>query len=408
MAVFLKQFHRQPRYFPDLVQCYELDMSRFAVIAKEHRKIISHIRRTVQVTQRRSLCIGKVSQFSAANKRFHSTNADMDSNEQRQNICTFTLIDGEISGITGQIKQVLRVANQYLYPVTEYYFDGQGKVFRPMLVMLMSRALNYHVRKDESITDNQRKIAMISEMIHTASLMHDDVIDAADNRRGKPSINQIWGPRKTILAGDFVIAMASKTLARIRDNDVVSVVSQIIEDLVRGEFMQLGSKEKEEERFFHYINKSFKKTGSLMANSCRAVAILGQCDNATIQIAYEYGRNIGICFQLIDDLLDFTSSTSVLGKPAAADLILGLATAPVLFAARQYPQLNALIMRRFSEQGDVEMARKLVAKSNGVSETRQLAEQHCQEAIQQIKLLKHCDSTKALEHVANMVLTRNK
>ncbi|XP_055957440.1 all trans-polyprenyl-diphosphate synthase PDSS1 isoform X2 [Patella vulgata] len=197
-------------------------------------------------------------------------------------------------------------------------------------------------------------------------------------------------------------------LARIRNEQIVTILSQVIEDLVRGEFMQLGSKEDENERFSHYLRKTFKKTASLLANSCKAVAVLANCEEDVTDIAYQYGRNIGIAFQLIDDLLDFTSCDKTLGKPTAADLKLGLATAPVLFAAQQYPQLNSLIMRRFSKSGDVETARHLVAKSEGVEQTKLLAIQHGREAIRQINQLDQSDEQRALINIVNMVLNRSK
>lgn len=126
--------------------------------------------------------------------------------------------------------------------------------------------------------------------------------------------------------------------------------------------MQLGSKKEENERFSHYIQKTFKKTASLIAYTCKAVTYLSDADQHLQKAAFEYGKNLGIAFQLVDDLLDFVSSQSELGKPAAADLKLGLATAPVLFACEKYPELNQLIMRRFSEPGDVEKAYEAVMK----------------------------------------------
>lgn len=125
--------------------------------------------------------------------------------------------------------------------------------------------------------------------------------------------------------------------------------------------MQMGSKEKDLDRFSHYIEKTFNKTASLIAYTCKAVAILSNKGEMPMEkAAFEYGSSLGIAFQLIDDLLDFVSSESELGKPAAADLKLGLATAPVLFASENYPELKQMIERRFTEPGDVEKAYKTV------------------------------------------------
>uniref|UniRef100_F7H1E7 All trans-polyprenyl-diphosphate synthase PDSS1 n=1 Tax=Macaca mulatta TaxID=9544 RepID=F7H1E7_MACMU len=219
--------------------------------------------------------------------------------------------------------------------MSEYYFDGKGKAFRPIIVALMARACNIHHNNSRHVQASQRTIALIAEMIHTASLVHDDVIDDASSRRGKHTVNKIWGEKKAVLAGDLILSAASIALARIGNTTVISILTQVIEDLVRGEFLQLGSKENENERFAHYLEKTFKKTASLIANSCKAVSVLGCPDPVVHEIAYQYGKNVGIAFQLIDDVLDFTSCSDQMGKPTSADLKLGLATGPVLFACQQ-------------------------------------------------------------------------
>lgn len=175
-----------------------------------------------------------------------------------------------------------------------------------------------------------------------------------------------------------------------------------------GEFLQLGSKENENERFAHYLEKTFKKTASLIANSCKAVSILGCPDPKVHEIAYQYGKNVGIAFQLIDDVLDFTSCANHLGKPTAADIKLGLATGPVLFACRQFPEMNAMIMRRFSKPGDVERARKYVLQSDGVQQTTYLAQRYCHAATREIRKLRPSPEREALVHLTEMVLTRDK
>ncbi|XP_038587379.1 decaprenyl-diphosphate synthase subunit 1 isoform X3 [Micropterus salmoides] len=320
----------------------------------------------------------------------------------------FALAQKDLKSLYDDIRKELFVSKDELKYLCDYYFDGKGKAIRPMIVVLMARALNIHSNRSGDLLPGQRAIAMISEMIHTASLVHDDVIDGSDKRRGKRTINEMWGERKAILAGDFILSAASMALARIGNNTVVKVLSQVIEDLVRGEFMQLGSKENENERFKHYLEKTFKKTASLIANSCKAVSILVNSDPDVHEIAYQYGKNVGIAFQLVDDVLDFTSGANQLGKPSAADLKLGLATGPVLFACQQFPELHAMIMRRFSSKGDVDRAWQYVLQSDGVQQTNYLARRYCQEAIRQISMLRPSAERDALIRLTEMVLTRDK
>jgi len=330
--------------------------------------------------------------------------------EDQSGVNPYSLVNNDLQTLADDIKQELRSTSGELFDISSYQFDGAGKYFRPMIVMLTSKACNWHSSgvSESSLLPAQRKVAMIAEMIHTASLMHDDVIDVSDTRRGRPTVQKSYGQRKAILAGNYVLSTSSILLARIGNEEVVKVLSQVLEDLVAGEFMQLGSREEESERFNHYLKKTYKKTASLIANSCKSVAILGNCADHVVDIAFEYGKNVGVAFQLVDDLLDFISSETMMGKPAAADLKLGLATAPVLFAAQQFDELNAMIMRRFVEPGDVRRTRELVAKSDGIAHTRFLAEQHCREAVNQISQLLPSIERDALVRITHLVLTRLK
>ena len=198
-------------------------------------------------------------------------------------------------------------------------------------------------------------------MIHTASLLHDDVIDNADSRRGRMSGNLAFGNKMAVLAGDFLFGRASVSLARLRDPEVVELLSTVIANLVEGEFMQLKntstdytSPEFARQTMDYYLQKSYLKTASLISKSCRGSALLGGATREVADAAYNYGKGLGLAFQLVDDLLDFTVTEAELGKPAGADLKLGLATAPVIFALEQYRDLGLMIERQFDQPGDVE------------------------------------------------------
>ncbi|XP_066904758.1 all trans-polyprenyl-diphosphate synthase PDSS1 [Halyomorpha halys] len=330
-------------------------------------------------------------------------------NYQPQRVDPYRLIEDDLkivhAGITQEL--LMNTNEEELQRIATYYFDGQGKSLRPMVTLLMSRAVNYHLNKI-GILPKQVQMAMITEMIHSASLVHDDVIDQSDFRRGKPSVNALWNQKKVAMAGDFIIAVASMLLGRTENHDVVISMSQAISDLCQGEFMQLGSKETENERFAHYLTKTYRKTASLIANSLKSVALLAGADDQLVEIAYQYGRNIGLAFQLVDDMLDFVSSSDTMGKPTAADLKLGLATAPVLFACEKYPELNPMIMRRFQEPGDVEKAFDLVHKSQGLEQTQFLAKKHCLEAVRLANSIVESDYQKGLIIVPDLVINRMK
>mmetsp|Transcript_12364 Transcript_12364/g.18752 ORF Transcript_12364/g.18752 Transcript_12364/m.18752 type:complete len:594 (+) Transcript_12364:259-2040(+) len=336
-----------------------------------------------------------------------------------------------------------------LTKVAGYFFeDGKdgGKKIRPMMVLLMSRAMvasanavngatttseqlqqdaYYRGGDDDNMVEDklftsQKRLAEISEMIHTASLFHDDVIDKAETRRGSPAVHQVFGNKVAILAGDYLLARASVFLARLRDVEVVETMSTIIEHLVRGEVMQMkesGSSSSSssdgndmEERLVHYLRKNFYKTASLMANSCKSAAILGKYDDSVIEGAYKYGKHLGIAFQLVDDVLDYDGSASDMGKAALADLNAGLATAPVLFAAEKFPnEIQPMMERKFKYEGDVEKAVQLVRQTDGIQRTKDLAQVHVELAIESIlKSLGPSVYRDALVHLAHKVIDRTR
>jgi len=317
-----------------------------------------------------------------------------------------------IGAMVGEIHNHLATADQGLQDMSTYYFDGQGKAVRPALTLIMAGAVNCHLKvTSPTVLSLQRQIALICEMWHTSSLLHDDVIDHAETRRGKMSVNCRWNAARSIAAGDFILGISAKLLAQTGNPDVVLCMSQILSDLVNGEFQQMASRADREDRFQLYLDKTFNKTASLMAYSCKSVAILaneGKGDPNITDMAYKYGQNIGIAFQLVDDWLDFVSSADQLGKPSAADLSLGLATAPVLFASEQFPQLNNLILRQFSQPGDVETAFQLVCSSDGLRETKDLATKYSEAAMDSIKEMEDSDDKQELAQLAERVINRMK
>lgn len=340
------------------------------------------------------------------------------------------LVGKELASLRSNVQKLLGSGHPALDTIAKYYFQAEGKHIRPSIVLLVSQATNglapgfkdrleremssnpsstyrsidepLESRPDDVLSDvnpdapsssssssssstsfstqsnvlpSQRRLAEITEMIHVASLLHDDVIDASDVRRSSPSAPAAFGNKLSILGGDFLLARASLYLSRLGSNEVVELVASVLANLVEGEVMQIKGNAPDSspssslttkltpEIFQHYMKKTYLKTASLIAKSSRATTVLGGC--GTLQgwkegeiikdAAYSYGRNLGIAFQLVDDLLDFTGSDAGLGKPSqGADLKLGLATAPALYAWEEFPEMGQMIMRKFENVGDVE------------------------------------------------------
>jgi len=219
-----------------------------------------------------------------------------------------------------------------------------------------------------------------------------------------------------VLAGDFLLGRASVALARLRDPEVTELLATVIANLVEGEFMQLRNTASDvlyptwsQDTLSYYLQKTYLKSASLISKSCRAAALLGSSAPQVVEAAYAYGRNLGLAFQLVDDMLDYTVSADELGKPAGADLELGLATAPLLFAWERNPELGALVGRKFGHEGDVQMAREIVLdRSNGLEQTRALAQSYVEKAIEALNVLPDSDAKGGLVEMCMKVLKRRR
>ncbi|KZV67643.1 terpenoid synthase [Peniophora sp. CONT] len=271
-----------------------------------------------------------------------------------------------------------------------------------------------------ALLPTQIRLAQIVEMIHVASLLHDDVIDGSSTRRGAPSAPAAFGNKFTILGGDFLLGRASASLSRLGETEVVELIASVIANLVEGEILQLNKVVAESEALAGaktgggadgwniYLRKTYLKTASLMAKGARASVILGggRAGELEKEVAYAYGRNIGIAFQLVDDILDYEAGEATLGKPGGADLQLGLATGPALYAWEEHPEMGPLIARKFGQEGDVELARDLVRRSSGVERTRALALAHADKALAALQHLPESDARSALEVLTERVVKR--
>ncbi len=315
----------------------------------------------------------------------------------------FSPVEKDLLQLAENLKDLVGVRHPILYAAAEHLFSAGGKRIRPAIVLLVSRAT---MPPHQDITPHHRRLAEITEMIHTASLVHDDVVDEADTRRGVPTVHSSFGNRIAVLAGDFLFAKSSWYLANLNNLEVVKLLSQVIMDLAEGEIRQGLKRFDTGLTIDDYLEKSYYKTASLIANSAKAAALLSGLSMSMAENLYQYGRHIGLAFQIVDDILDFTGSQEALGKPAASDLQDGNLTAPVLYALEQQPALELLIEREFAQPGDLEQAIALVHTSNGIERSRPLAAHHAQLAIQSLADLPPSESHTTLVELTDYVLSR--
>ncbi|KAJ4806659.1 solanesyl diphosphate synthase 1 [Rhynchospora pubera] len=315
------------------------------------------------------------------------------------------VVGDDLHKLNINLKSLIGAENPVLISAAEQIFGAGGKRLRPALVFLVSRATAQLTGLKELTVEHQR-LAEIIEMIHTASLIHDDVIDDSELRRGKQTIHQMYGTKVAVLAGDFMFAQSSWFLANLENLEVIKLISQVIKDFASGEIKQASSFFNVDLTLEDYLLKSYYKTASLIASSTKAAAIFSSSSPTICNEMYEYGKNLGLSFQVVDDILDFTQSAEQLGKPAASDLRKGNLTAPVIFALQEEPKLREIIDSEFMEEGSLEKAIELVHSCGGIKKAQDLAKEKGNFAIQNLQCLPQSEFKTALENMVRYNLER--
>ncbi len=290
--------------------------------------------------------------------------------------------------------------------VGEHILAGGGKRLRPALLLLVSRMLRYDGTRDVIY-------GAVVEFIHTATLVHDDIIDEADVRRGRTSVNYAWGNNLTVLVGDYIFMHSMHMALKEGNLDVLRLLSDATIKMIEGEILgteQNGRADLTVEDYFEIVSR---KTAALFGATCRIPAFLVDLPEASAASLFNYGYNLGICFQLIDDLLDFTSTTEVLGKPALSDLKEGKMTLPLILAMpRATPRERELITRVATRKSfdDVDPAEILdiASRYRTIDETREIARDYATRARLSLEPFADSPAKEALEMALDFVMEREK
>nr|AYR06261.1 prenyl transferase [Renouxia sp.] len=313
----------------------------------------------------------------------------------------FSKIETDLDTLDYNLKKMISARHPILYAAAEHLLSAGGKRIRPAIILLVAKATN----KEEKLKPEHKRLAEITEIIHTASLIHDDVIDDCNTRRGVQTVHNAFSNKIAILAGDFLFAQSSWYLANLNNLEVVQIISKVITDFAEGEMIQGLTNFDPSISIDKYIEKSFYKTASLIAYSCKGSAMLSNANTNTQNSFYNYGKHIGLAFQIIDDILDIIGSYQYLGKPAGSDLKNGNLTCPLLFSLNECPELYTFINREFQNRGDLENTIKLIKKTNGLQRAKDLAMEHAQTSLEYIKHDNN-DSINTLRLISNFIINR--
>lgn len=287
--------------------------------------------------------------------------------------------------------------------MSHYIIGSGGKRLRPMLLLLAARALG-------EATHNHLVLAAVIEFIHTATLLHDDVVDESDLRRGQESANAVWGNAASVLVGDYLYSSAFEMMVRTNNMRVMEILSETTTAIAEGEVLQLlncNNPDTSEEKYLQVIAR---KTAILFSAATRLAAVISNADNTVEEALATYGQQLGVAFQLIDDALDYKASTEELGKNLGDDLAEGKPTLPLIYAIEHGSKEQADIIINAIKQGSRDAfaeVYQIVKDTNAIEYTEKCAHAAAQKAIDAIALLPESEYKTALEQLARFSVQRD-
>jgi octaprenyl-diphosphate synthase len=309
----------------------------------------------------------------------------------------------------GKVEETLKLftesKNPIISEISDYLFKKAGKRIRPALLMLCARLSGY--KGEEHIL-----MSALVETIHTASLIHDDIIDHSDVRRGRPTIHARWGTNITVLLGDYLYIKTLNLAVGSTHREIIQILTETSSQMIDGELYEYyvsGNLELEENDYLDILNK---KTASLFRTSCLIGGILCNAPQKDQDLLAEYGRNLGMSFQIIDDLLDYTGDTETLGKPVLTDLEEGRITLPLIYTLNHDGKVNRDRMTQLIQQNEFNKEAKAeileIVKSNGALDyTFGKAENYALKSKEIIAQFPPSIYRDSLDLVPDFVLNRN-
>ncbi|HXG59405.1 MAG TPA: polyprenyl synthetase family protein [Thermoanaerobaculia bacterium] len=316
------------------------------------------------------------------------------------------LIAPKLEQVEEELRRNFQSQITTIQEVGDHILGGGGKRLRPALLLLCSKMLRYDGHRDVIY-------GAVVEFIHTATLVHDDIIDEAAIRRGRTSINYRWGNHLTVLVGDYLYTH-SMSLALAEGNlDILRLLSNVTIRMIEGEILGLEQNGRSDISIDDYFDIVGRKTAALFGACCRIPAYLVELPEAPAAALFNYGFNLGVCFQLIDDLLDFTSSTEVLGKPALSDLKEGKLTLPLILsmpkATSRERDLIARVAAQKSFDGiDPAEIHQIARRYGTLEQTRDYARDYAARARKALEAFPGSPAKEALETALDFVLERDR
>ena len=314
-------------------------------------------------------------------------------------------VEEDLAKVEDALKAVSLVDFNHLSELLAYSLKSSGKRIRPALTLLAGKFYDYNL-------DRLLPMATAVEIMHTATLVHDDSIDNSSVRRGRPTVNELWSDEKAVLLGDYLFAEAGALTATTHNLRVIKLFATTLKTVSSGELNQAFNNFNLKQDRSEYFQRVAKKTAALFSMATESGAALSQAPEKSIQILIDYGHNLGIAFQIVDDILDFTGTEKEVGKPIGSDLAQGTLTLPALLLLEYYPEENP-VKRIFSHKDEltkdnIKLAIELVCNSSIIQECYKVASEYCAKARQNLKLLPENSSRQSLTELTDFIVSRKK
>ncbi len=286
------------------------------------------------------------------------------------------VVANDIQEVNNLILKQLHSDVDLVENIGHYIIDAGGKRLRPILVLLVANCLGLSDRR-------HIELATVIEFIHTATLLHDDVVDTSDLRRGRATANAKFGNAPSVLVGDFLYSRAFQMLVQLGDMDIMRILSNTTNVISEGEVQQLVNAQNPNLSEADYLKVIHKKTAALFEAACETGAVLCAAEDSARHAAWSFGHHLGLAFQLIDDILDYEGDLEALGKNIGDDLAEGKATLPLIYAMNKGPEDHQALIRQAIAEGGLDhldAVISIVRSSGGLEYTRQRAVQHAESA----------------------------
>ncbi|HSW58118.1 MAG TPA: polyprenyl synthetase family protein [Dehalococcoidales bacterium] len=312
-------------------------------------------------------------------------------------------VNDDLKKVEQALLEVSRVDFPWLSELLKHSLGAGGKRIRPALTLMCGQFYNYRF-------ENLLHMAVAIELMHTATLVHDDAIDKSDTRRGRATIYKLWGVDPAVLLGDYLFAKAGVESTLTNSLRAVRLFSGTLMIISSGELNQAKNSYNLHQTRQDYLNRIYGKTSSLFCLSTESGGILSQAPDRSVRLLRDYGYNLGMAFQIVDDILDFVGTEAELGKPAGSDLKQGTLTLPAMLLLERFPNDNP-VFRLFNDHSRTEnipVAIEQIRNSSIVEECYKLAKEYCAAACQKIQNLPDKSVKTSLCELAEFVVKRRK